>query len=848
LTPRKLGHYDILQKLGEGGMGQVFRGKDARLNRSVAIKILPPDVAGDPVRRDRFEQEARSLGALNHPNIVAVYDVGQSDGQAYLVSELLDGESLRAMIERGPVSTKKLLDYATQIADGLAAAHALGIVHRDLKPENVMLSRDGRVKILDFGLAKQSAPRATEETATIALSQPGMVLGTVGYMSPEQVRAEAVDARSDIFSFGCVLYEMASGKQPFTGKSAADVMSAVLREDPPEIDSTLPPALAAIVRRCLEKDPARRFQSAADLAFALRSVGHLTTSGSGTPRVQGARRRIWRPIVVGTAALLVFAAGYLLHRPSAATVSDFQRLTFREGHVTNARFTPDRQNFVYSAEWDGEPARLYIGTPGSPESRALDAPPASRLLAVSSKGDLALLTGPFSPNGTGTVARVSLSGGQPRPLLENVRFADWSPDGSELAVVRLVNGTSRLEYPVGKVLLESEWLRAGIRVSPDGQRVAVGSFANGTAIQILIVDRSGTVQRFGAVSGQVGEPGSVELNWTADGHEIWFQSFDGATRNTIYALDRKGGRRVVARYPARVSLYDLAADGRMLVGNESGRVGIRGAAPGDTAERDLSCLESSMLRDITPDGRMILVNIAGESGGPKGSIYWRMTDGAPPVRLGDGNAFAISPDGKWVTGYSARDVKDRKYILMPTGPGEEWSTSFANLPHQFGLVVGWLAGDGNYLVSGLTEGKKAMFYAWNRPSNQIRPASDEGVEDSMPLISPDRRQFLALHATHGWEICTVDTAACAPVPGLSAHDQPLGWRADGRSFYATTHHDENRKFVVSIVDIATGRRSEWRTIQPSILADSVSSLKITPDGRAYAYNYSYLRSDLYLTR
>src|SRR5947209_8684061 len=256
MTGRKLGNYEIVDKLGEGGMGQVWRARDARLSRSVAIKILPPDVAGDPVRRQRFEQEARALGALNHPNIVAVYDIGQSDGQAYIVSELVEGESLRALIERGPVTGRKLLDIATQTADAVAAAHALGIVHRDLKPENIMLARDGRVKVLDFGLAKQNAPQTTEETATIALSQPGMVMGTVGYMSPEQVRGEAVDARSDIFSFGAILYEMLSGHRAFAGATPVDTMSAILHADPPDLAQStvpIPESVERIVRHCREK-------------------------------------------------------------------------------------------------------------------------------------------------------------------------------------------------------------------------------------------------------------------------------------------------------------------------------------------------------------------------------------------------------------------------------------------------------------------------------------------------------------------------------------------------------------------------------------------------------------------
>jgi Tol biopolymer transport system component len=847
MTGRKLGSYEIQEKLGEGGMGQVWRAKDGRLNRSVAVKILPPDVSGDPVRRERFEQEARSLGALNHPNIVAVYDIGQSEGQAYIVSELVEGESLRAVIDRGPVAGRRLLDIATQTAEGIAAAHAIGIVHRDLKPENIMLSREGRVKVLDFGLAKQNAP-VTQETATIALSQPGMVLGTVGYMSPEQVRGEPVDARSDIFSFGCVLYEMASGKQPFTGKSAADVMSAVLREDPVEIDAALAPPLASIVRRCLEKDPARRFQSAADLAFALRSVSQLTGSQSAIPKAPSGQTPKWLlPVLAAAGAILLFAAGYFVRRPAGASLPEFQRLTFREGHVTNARFAPDRQNVVYAANWDMQESLIFIGAPGSPEARALDIKGA-RLLSLSSKGDLALLTGPFTPEGHGTLARASMGGGQPRALLENVRFADWSPDGSELAIMRRVGPNLRLEYPIGKVLHESPWILADARVSPDGQRVAFATFGpGGSSIQIATADRAGKIERLGTVSGQVAELSSDSLSWTADGNEIWFRSFDAATRDTIFAIDLKGKQRVVTRLPGSVNLYDVAPDGRMLLSIGTSRLGVRGLAPGETTERDLSVLESSELRGITPDGRIILLNITGESGGRKGSIYWRMTDGAPPVRLNDGAAFAISPDGKWVTGYSSRDTKQRRYVLMPTGAGEEIATEFPNLPEKTGTVLGWLAGEGNYLLGGLSaQAKKWQLYSWNRPSNTIRPASEDNLEDALPEIAPDGRHVLMPHSTRGWLVCDAPTAACKQIPGLTVHDQPVGWRSDNHTLYITAHTDENRTLAVSLIDTANGNRAEWKTIHPSVLLDSVQGLKVTPDGRAYAYNYSYARSDLYL--
>src|SRR5260370_27098035 len=303
MTGQKLGNYEILDKLGEGGMGEVWRARDARLNRTVAIKMLTSEVAADPARRQRLEQEARAFGALNHPNIVGGYDVGQQDGRAYIVSELVDGESLRKTIDRGPVSARKLLDIAIQIADAIAAAHALGIVHRDLKPENIMITRDNRVKVLDFGLAKQKT--ITEDDATVtALSQPGMVMGTVGYMSPEQVRGEKVDHRSDIFSFGCVLYELETGKRAFDGQSAADVMSAILKEDPPEL--TAAPGLDAITRRCLEKNPGQRFQSAADLAFALRSLSNPSGTRPAIAAAPQARRKLLAPVsgVIRAVALL----------------------------------------------------------------------------------------------------------------------------------------------------------------------------------------------------------------------------------------------------------------------------------------------------------------------------------------------------------------------------------------------------------------------------------------------------------------------------------------------------------------------------------------------------------------
>jgi len=289
LTPgTKLGPYEILAPIGAGGMGEVYRAKDTRLAREVAVKILPPAFALDPERLRRFTSEAQAVAALNHPNILAIHDIGNEAGSQYLVMEFLDGESLRERLQAGALSIRKATEYAEQIAKGLAAAHDKGIVHRDLKPENIFVTRDGHVKILDFGLAKLTAlePKDANETLTRAsATQPGVVLGTVGYMSPEQVRGQVADQRSDIFSFGSIFYEMLSGKRAFTGDSSVEVMSAILKEEPPPLTEalrTIPPALDRIVHHCLEKNPAERFQSARDVAFNIASLSDLSSTGTGT--------------------------------------------------------------------------------------------------------------------------------------------------------------------------------------------------------------------------------------------------------------------------------------------------------------------------------------------------------------------------------------------------------------------------------------------------------------------------------------------------------------------------------------------------------------------------------------
>src|SRR5438270_3103778 len=313
----KLGPYEVVSPAGAGGMGEVYRARDSRLNREVAIKVLPAQFSRDPDRVSRFRQEAQAAAALNHPNILAIHDFGEHDGSVYIVAEMLEGETLRERVRAGALSTRKAGDYAEQTARGLAAAHEKGIVHRDLKPENVFITKDGRVKILDFGLAKQSILEAgaSSYTATMAgpePTQPGTVMGTVGYMSPEQVRGKALDHRSDLFSFGAILYEMISGKRAFKGDSSIETMNAILKEDPPELSDSglnITPGLDRIIHHCLEKEPAMRFQSARDLAFDLESLSSLSSS---TKPVVGSRvssvARYRTPLLVAIPVLLLIAA------------------------------------------------------------------------------------------------------------------------------------------------------------------------------------------------------------------------------------------------------------------------------------------------------------------------------------------------------------------------------------------------------------------------------------------------------------------------------------------------------------------------------------------------------------
>jgi Tol biopolymer transport system component len=435
----RLGPYEILAPIGAGGMGEVYKARDTRLERDVAIKVLPASFSGDAERLRRFEQEAKAAGVLNHPNITAVYDVGSHEGAPYVVQELLEGETLRAELAGGRFSQRKAIDCAQQIAQGLAAAHDKGIVHRDLKPDNLFVTKDGRVKILDFGLAKLTEIQRDNQTnlpTAAAATEPGVVMGTIDYMSPEQVKGKPADARSDIFAFGAVFYEMLSGKRAFHGDSAGETMASILREDPPDLSVTnqnISPGLERIVRHCLEKNPERRFQSSSDIAFALQTLSEGSGSAvAGAPLVSG--RRVPRGFLWGIAGLLAGALAATLlsvgHRPSQA--SPARPIRFEVAAPQNQRvvgtvaLAQDGSRLAFTAREPGGSTMLWIRALGDQRAEILRGTEGAELPFWSPDGKS---VGFFAG---GELKRIAISGGPPQtvaPATPDVRGASWGADG-----------------------------------------------------------------------------------------------------------------------------------------------------------------------------------------------------------------------------------------------------------------------------------------------------------------------------------------------------------------------------------------------------------------------------------
>jgi eukaryotic-like serine/threonine-protein kinase len=845
---KKLGTCEILAPLGAGGMGEVYRARDTVLGREVAVKVLPAGFTTDPDRLRRFTQEAQAAAALNHSNILAIYHIAEQDGAPYIVSELLEGETLRDRLRTGGVPVRKAVEFAVQVAGGLAAAHDKGIVHRDLKPENLFITNDGHVKILDFGLAKLVRPEANDPAALNATvtagTGAGLVLGTVGYMSPEQVRAQTVDARTDIFSLGAILYEMLSGKRAFQGDTPADTMSAILREEPPPLTAAIasvPPALERIVRHCLEKNPYERFQSARDLKFDLSEISSPLSVSSASVNagiaVAPASSRFTRSalLTIGVAVLAAgaAAAGWWAHAPAAQNQPTFQRLTFRRGIVSTARFAADRKTIVYGAAWEGAPLETFVVTPDSPESRSLGVP-RSDLHAVSASNELALsirTDRPLLPD-AGTLARAPLLGGAaPRQVMDHVEYADWGPNDT-MAVTLDTGLGDRLEYPIGTPLYEAPGPIHQIRVSPDGTRVVFQELVQGK-FAIAAIDRK--KQKTTLVNGWLDVLG---LAWTAEGDEVWFAGKSEDSGWGIYGATLSGAVRLILRFPGPVQLEDLAPDRRLLINRFSSQTGIRCLAPGASQEKDLSWLDASLSGDLSPDGQWLLFSELGEAAGSQGAVYLRKTDGSPAVRLGTGGALSLSPDGRLAL-TMARSRQELR--VVPVGVGEPRTIT---LPGNFDRYEGgrWLP-DGRLLIGAIERGSDPRLYV-QKIGGDLHAISPPGLMSPL-VVSPDGRRVL-VSINDKPLMLSVDGGEALPVNAIEAGEAPVAWSADGQSVLVSRGRDQSR--IVSRVNLKTGTRVAWKTLAPADLAGvrRLTGLHISADEKSYAYSYTQELGELYL--
>ena len=851
----RLGPFEILAPLGAGGMGEVYRARDTRLDRTVALKLLRSEFVAAPGRRvERFRHEARAIARIAHPNICTLHDVGEDGSSIFLVMEYVEGQTLAQRLEDGPLPLPLALRTAIGIADALDHAHRHGVVHRDLHPGNIILTRDG-VKLLDFGLARlkerdEELPLGTTESAR--LTDAGLIVGTVPYMAPEQIEGRDVDARTDIFAFGVVLFEMFAGRRPFAGDSRASLMAAIVAAEPPALTSLqpqAPPSLERLLARSLAKAPDDRWQTARDLAAELRWIsgeGPATRRGSGRPRRAGG---FARGAAAGAAMTALAATAIVWLLRSESVVPEYRQVTFRNGVVSSARFTPDGQSFVYSASWDGRPYGAFLGRDQSEDARDLQLKDA-RIVSISRAGDMALLLGPQNLErtyGVRTLARVPMAGGARRDLLTGVVDADWIPGTDTLAVVRDPGGNRpwTVEFPAGTVVHETRaaW---SLRVSPDGSRVAFFEgpllFDSKPDAMVTVIDKAGrktTVAR--ALVG-------YGLAWPPSGTEVWFTaSRPDANGPQLHAASLTGTERTVDRAPDWLVLHDISPTGRVLVSRNTIRIGLSCKPRGATEERDLTWLYASAMMSLSSDGATVIFGDWLNRSGPSANIrlFRRGVDGSPAVPIGEGGGAALSPDGRWVLAWA-----DGNLVLLPTGAGTR-----VTLPRGELSRVGegaWLRDSQHVVFTGDTGDNRPRAYIQAIDGGLPRAITPDGVSLASRAAVRDARTVLARTAK-SWMLFPIDGGPPRPVTVLARQEIPMQWSEDGRYLYTVPGVDlQNARppgVDVARVDASTGERAVWRTLTPADpvgVEDLRGTIRIAPDGQSYCYSYVRRLGDLFV--
>jgi eukaryotic-like serine/threonine-protein kinase len=872
-------HYRIVELLGGGGMGVVYKAEDTALGRFVALKFLPDEASRDPQALERFRREARAASALNHPNICTIHEIGEHEGQAFIVMECLSGETLKHLIQKGRVELEKILTLGVEVADALDAAHSKGIVHRDIKPANIFVTDRGHAKVLDFGLAKitRTGQPASADSQTIGdahnldLTSPGTAVGTVAYMSPEQLRGKELDGRTDLYSFGVVLYETATGLLPFRGETSAVITEAILNRTPTaatKIIPSLPVKLEETINKALEKDRDLRCQTAGEMRADLKRV-QRSIDTSRTPVVsetQGSSSSVTtvtrttttsqksRPVamLLGICTVVALAAGVfagkLLFSKGPNPPPVYRQLTFRRGSIRSARFAPDGQTILYSAAWQGNPLDVFTARPEAPESRSMGLGH-TQLMSISSTAEMAVLLNSKATGAwvtMGTLARAPLSGGAPREVLEQVQWADWAPDGVSLAVVRDFGGRNRLEFPIGKPLYQTGGWIGNPRVSPKGDRIAFADHPqqgddSGT---LVLVDLAGNKK---LLSGQWF---TIQgLAWSPDGNEVWFTASKSGTDRTLYATTLDGKQRIVARLPGALMLLDIAKDGRVLLIRATWRRELMGVFASDPKQHELSWLDYTYPADLSADGKTLLFDEEGgggaldysKSSGMTYAVYIRKTDGSPAVLLGEGGAVALSPDGKSVIAQTQDSPSQLK--LLTTGAGEPRDLTKDNVNHTWAK---WFQDGKRLMFSADEPGKGVRLYVYDMESAKSQPISPEGVNGNAFTISPDSSMVAAIGPDQKGYLYPVAGGEPIPIVGLNVGEQPINWTEDGHSLYI--YQPGELPAQVYRLDVKTGQRTLWKQLLPSDPAgvENIGPIYMTRDAKTCVFGYHRMLADLYL--